>query len=163
MKTLVIHPTDDTTDFLIPIYRDKGYTIITERDVNRDYIRESINDHDRIIMLGHGSTDGLFGGNPLGTRYKIDSSLAPLLRTKDTVCIWCNANVFVEKYKLPGFYTGMMISELGEAIYCGVTATQEEIDYSNKLFSRSVREAIHCLSFNNMQYLAKSCYRETLM
>ncbi len=110
-------------------------------------------------MLGHGSTDGLFGGNPVGTWYIVGSSLAPILRTKDTVCIWCNANVFVEKHKLTGFYTGMMISEVGEAEYCGVTATQEEIDYSNKLFSRSVREAIHCLSFTNMQYVAKSCYK----
>jgi hypothetical protein len=39
-----------------------------------------------------------------------------LLRDKIGVYIWCNANVFVEKYGLKGFYTGMIISEYEESV-----------------------------------------------
>ena len=42
--------------------------------------------------------------------------------------IWCYANKFAEKYKLHGLFSGMIISELQEAIDLGVPATKDEIN-----------------------------------
>jgi hypothetical protein len=88
--------------------------------------------------LGHGTEHGLLGFD----REIIDSQLVYLLREKECVCIWCNANVFFEKYKLKGFYTGMMISEKVEADMEYVHATNSEINKSNSLFAKSIKSAI---------------------
>lgn len=137
MKTLVIHPEDSTTDFLKVIYAGKGWTIIDYR-VNRKEISKAILEHERIVMLGHGSEKGLFGYNDI----LIDSSLVYLLKDKLCVCIWCNADKFVEKYKLKGFYTGMIISEWQEAVDYAIVPSGDDIDESNALFASTIGSAI---------------------
>lgn len=108
-------------------------------------------DADRIIMLGHGTRDGMGfveyqGGYPVYITSLIDSTLVYLLREKeDNVYIWCHADQFVKKYKLPGFSTGMFISEVNEAYMYDVKATEEEVYESNLKFATIVRN-----------YLAKS-------
>jgi len=72
----------------------------------------------------------------------IDSSFVYLLKEKQCVCIWCNADVFVEKYKLKGFYTGMIISEYEEAIIFCVQGDYQEIYNSNVLFADAVKKSI---------------------
>lgn len=99
MKTCVIHPKDSTTDFLSLIYEGKDWTVITE-DVSRKYLERSIKDHDRIIMLGHGDKNGMFGHD----KYIINSSASYYLKSKEIVAIWCNADEFVKRYRLKGFY-----------------------------------------------------------
>jgi hypothetical protein len=49
MKTLVIHPKDQTTDFLSIIYQDKDWTLITDNP-SKKYLKEQIKSHDRIIV-----------------------------------------------------------------------------------------------------------------
>ena len=135
MKTLVIHPDDRTTDFLKLIYEGKGYTVVTDKSILRSEsdVRELIGAHDRIMMMGHGHPGGLFFTC-------INNRMTDLLREKQGVYIWCNADKFVEKYELQGFYTGMFISEVGEARYFRINATQEEIDFSNQLFASEFRK-----------------------
>lgn len=137
MKTLVIHPTDQTTDFLSVIYDDKDWTTITT-NVSKGYLKSQIKSHDRIVMLGHGTDSGLIGFD----HFIIDSKFVYLLREKYCVCIWCNADVFFTKYKLKGFYTGMIISDFEESyLYC-VNASYDEIESSNKLFAKSIKDSI---------------------
>ena len=57
MKTLVIHPEDKSTDFLNPIYYGRDWTVITEG--TKDEVRWAIDEHDHIIMMGHGTPQGL--------------------------------------------------------------------------------------------------------
>jgi len=145
LKTLVIHPNDPSTDFLKEIYKDqKDWTIINqrgdifsngERPISRKETIEAIKSHDRIIMMGHGAPTGLFYTH-------INSKMVYLLREKECVCIWCNADQFVEQYGLKGFYTGMFISEVSEANYFGITTTQENVDISNGIFVDIVTEFI---------------------
>lgn len=137
MKTLVIHPKDVTTDFLSEIYVDKDWTVINT-DVPVETIEEQIIKHDRIVMLGHGDLDGLYG---YGKRV-INFTLVPLLIEKQCVCIWCNADLFVERYGLKGFYTGMIISELVEADFCNVYADESEISQSNADFAMAIKKSI---------------------
>jgi hypothetical protein len=137
MKTLVIHPEDKTTDFLKVIYAGKEWSIIDYR-ADRKEITKAILEHDRIVMLGHGSAQGLFGYNDM----VIDSSLVYLLKGKQCVCIWCNADKFVDKYKLQGFYTGMIISEWQEAIDYAILPQGEDIEESNALFASTIASSI---------------------
>lgn len=130
MKTLVIHPDDPSTDFLIFIYDnidcDVLYEDVTEHDVTR-----WIPEYDRIIMLGHGCPDGLFGDYGL----VVNESHVELLRDKELVCIWCNADQFMDEYKLNGFYSGMFISEVGEAQMYDIKVSQEGVTNSNNMFA----------------------------
>jgi hypothetical protein len=135
MKTLIIHPEDETTSFLDIVYKDiPDKTIITGRCTKGD-VQQAIREHDRIMMMGHGSPAGLFSVGMFHTTngYIIDQQMVPLLKEKkDNVFIWCNADKFVDFWKLKGFYSGMFISEIGEANYCGIPGTDQElIDESN--------------------------------
>jgi hypothetical protein len=151
MKTLVIHPADRSTDFLKLIYEGKGYTVITDHDAcrSRKVITALIKKHDRIMMMGHGYPGGLF--------YTcINSNLVYLLRQKECVCIWCNADKFVLRYGLTGFFTGMFISEVGEAYANGITAIQDEVTYSNVLFAMELNKVI---DEENVHSLIKESYK----
>lgn len=141
MRTLVIHPADPTTDFLKEIYKNTDWTILTKnQELGKSKIRKSIIEHDRIVLLGHGNDYGLLGFK----RHIIDSQFVNFLREKDTVCIWCNADKFVEKYKLSGFYTGMIVSELDEAqMFINHKYTLQQIDESNELFSFCIARYIN--------------------
>ena len=132
MKTLVIHPDDPSTEFLKEIYIGKGWTINNDLNGSKKKVIEQIKEHDRIIMLGHGHPGGLF-------YTPINSTLVYLLKEKQCICIWCNADKFVEKYELNGFYTGMFISEVTEAAHFGITISQEGIDRSNRDFAFDMR------------------------
>lgn len=139
MKTLVIHPKDKSTDFLSEIYAGKDWTVITKPSVSKSFLKQQIQEHDRIVMLGHGCDKGLFAINGKSIRMMIDSSLVYLLRDKECVCIWCNANQFVKKYELKGFHTGMIISEWEEAYaFCVYEFSNSQIEYSNQLFAKVI-------------------------
>jgi len=137
MKTLVIHPKDLTTDFLSEIYSDKNWTVVNT-NISKKFLKEQIKSHDRIVMLGHGTEAGLIGFNKI----MIDSTWVYLLREKICVCIWCNADVFVKKYDLKGFYTGMIISEYEEALIYGVNTNFHWINESNTDFALAIKKSI---------------------
>lgn len=140
MKTLVIHDTsDDSTKFLKIIYDGHPEWTLINKNISKSKLKLAIKEHDRIVMLGHGTKFGLFGFD----RYVIDSSYVYLLRDKVCFCVWCYANDFVEKYDLKGFYTGMVISELDESYYCSVHTSLDEIEASNYLFAEAMQKAIN--------------------
>jgi len=147
MKTLVIHPKDQTTDFLKEIYKGEDVTLMTDTSIDPS---NAIREHDRVIMLGHGSPGGLFRTDSKPTwrshkgYYIINSSHVSLLKEKtDNVFVWCNADKFVDAYDLKGFYTGMIISEYVEAcIFNLAHVTVGEINYSNELLATSIYKAI---------------------
>jgi len=136
MKTLIIHPDDRSTDFLRPIYKNiKGATVLT-KNISEKQLKEKIQSHDQILMMGHGSPSGLFSMSKIGGGiFIIGEKQVPLLRNKHCIFIWCNADQFVRRHQLKGLYTGMFISEVGESIYCGVPANQETVDTSNSRFA----------------------------
>ena len=145
MKTLVIHPLDQSTGFLFEIYRDKGYTVVNDLETcrSRKKITELIKAHGRVMCLGHGGPTGLF--------YTcINPELVYLLKKKEIVFIWCHADKFVERYGLVGFYTRMFISEVAEAAYYGIKTTQDKIDYSNNLFASEFRKYESMLNVHNL-------------
>jgi hypothetical protein len=147
MKTLVIHPHDPSTHFLKPIYENIKDAIILNAGANKDQVRELITQHDRIIMLGHGSPNGLFSiGRFTNTKfgYIIDSTMVEVLKDKECISIWCHADQFMNNHILSGFYSGMFISEVGEATVCGLPGiSQSTVDTSNNYFAQLLGEVIN--------------------
>ena len=147
MKTLIIHPHDESTQFLDIVYNPiPNKTIITGGVTQKELIK-LIEEHDRVMMCGHGSPYGLFsvGQFPDTKGYVIGSTMVETLMEKDnSIFIWCNADQFVNHHKLKGFYSGMFISEVGEAYYCGLPGTeQDSVDESNYGFVNMLSECIN--------------------
>lgn len=147
MKSLIIHPQDPTTDFLKPIYAPISNKTIIDGGINKTELKKLIDNHDRVIMLGHGSPQGLLSVNqfPNVGVFIIDDSMVDLLSKKtNNVFIWCNADLFVQSNRLNGFCTGMFISELDEAWYYDFWDLDERlIDESNDVFSSIVSKYIN--------------------
>jgi hypothetical protein len=145
MKTLVIHPNDPSTDFLKPIYSSlsKEDTTIITGGVSSEDVLQLVKDHERVIMMGHGSPRGLFGIN-FNNSFVIDKNhVEALSYKKQNVYIWCNADQFVNNYQLSGFYSGMFISEIYEAEFCNVqNVIQEDVDISNNYFAEELGKLI---------------------
>jgi hypothetical protein len=153
MKTLIIHPDDPSTDFLKPIYDNVTNATVVTGGVSKEDVKQMIIEHDQVMMMGHGSPGGLFSlglfNEPnliypqrVSYAYIIDSAMVELLEQKDNnIFIWCNADQFVNKHKLKGLYSGMFISEVSEATYCGLPGTeQDQVDASNHYFSQLLGE-----------------------
>lgn len=162
-KTLIIHPNDRSTDFLKEIYsKISDATIITSGNIGQ--VNEEIMKHDRVMMMGHGSPWGLFSvGQFAGIEgkyngYVIDHDTVSLLRDKECVFIWCNADKFVNRYELNGLYSGMFISEVSEAYSCGLPGTsQEVVDESNNTFAELLGSVIN-KSLNEAYHYTKYFY-----
>lgn len=154
MKTLVIHPTDSSTDFLKLIYKDKNdWTIINDCLISKEELIKLINKHDRIIMLGHGTAYGLINP-PLGG-YIIDDSYAQILRNKETISIWCNSDQYFRRNMIKGFHTGMIISETYEALYVlrKMPLSEEETLENMNAFAKIVGECIEESPFDMKSYI----------
>jgi hypothetical protein len=146
MKTLIVHPEDYSTKFLDIVYAPIENKTLVTGGVSKTELMTLIQEHDRVMMMGHGSPGGLFSVGKFKNTgaYIIDQSMVPYLKSKkDNVFIWCNADRFVETFDLKGFYSGMFISETGEATYCGLPGTKQEIvDESNFGFCNIIAKYI---------------------
>jgi len=141
MKTLIIHPTDHTTEMLNDIYRDLTDTEIINEIPDRATLLQKVSAAERVFCLGHGLPQGLL--DTKGMRICVDAGFAEVFRRQpNNIYVWCNADVFMEDHGLSGFATGMFISEVREANIFNVPATQADIDESNNRFTDGLRHAI---------------------
>jgi hypothetical protein len=153
MKTLVIHPHDPTTNFLISIYESIPRKTVVSGGISKKEVRWLIKHHDRTLILGHGCVFGLLsvGQFPTANGLIIDHTMADVLRQgKQNLYIWCNAHWFVGEHQLSGFHTGMFISEIEEAQDYGFAGiTEKTIDESNFGFSwnlhQTIKEDVHTI------------------
>ena len=143
LNNLIVHMEDSTTDFLCPIYSALTQKTVLRKPVSSDELNGFIASHDRVFMLGHGARDGLFSLS-WDEPFIVSSSNVHALRQKpESVYIWCHASEFVRQHQLNGFASGMFISEVSEARYCGIPSSacrQDAVDASNELFVRLVAE-----------------------
>ncbi len=142
----VIHANDSTTQFLSLLYEQRRDISmhITEASTN-SAVQRAIREGDTVLMLGHGNKYGLFSmpdHDGVYRRFMIDGRYVQFLRDKTCIGIWCYANQFAERYNLHGLFSGMIISELQEAIDNGITATKEEIDVEMVKFTQRLRGCI---------------------
>jgi hypothetical protein len=115
MKNLIIHPEDQSTTFLSPIYANLQNKTVVRGGVSKSELRELIESHDRIFLLGHGSPFGLLNPSQFtdaGLLIIDDSMALSLKRKSNSIYIWCFASKFVQKHGLAGLNCGMFISEV---------------------------------------------------
>lgn len=146
-KVLIIHPKDSSTHFLDIVYNPIPDKTVITGGVSKNEIVELIKSHDQVMMMGHGTPMGLMSVGQFKTDngYIVDRGMVEILSEKDnSVFIWCNADQFVVRYGLKGFYTGMFISEVGEAYYCGLPGTKQPVvDESNLGFCNILAKYIN--------------------
>lgn len=144
---LVIHPKDKTTAVLAALYEGEQARLL-----DQTYSKAEINHHlhhtsksERIMLLGHGSDKGLFSrdndAQDLFDRLLVYHPHAYYLRKHgaNILALWCNAELFARKEGLHGLFTGMIISELSEALVNEVPTTQSELDEENVKLVRRLR------------------------
>lgn len=145
MRTLVIHPDDRSTDFLRAVYAGvPNCTVMTGGTIWE--VDLQIAAADRVIMLGHGTPHGLLSvGQFKGSAYCVDHKSAELLRDKkQCIYIWCYASSFMKNHRLAGFGSGMFISEIAEADYCGLPGqSKQDIDIQCEYFCDLVGAGIN--------------------
>lgn len=132
---LVIHPKDKTTAMLSALYDGTGAKLIDE-SFSTAKIKHELNHvakHETIMLLGHGSDKGLFCKDGDGYRLLVGHSHAYYLRQHrgSIIAVWCNADLFARAEGLHGMFTGMIISELTEAVQYGIRTSQDELDQEN--------------------------------
>lgn len=168
-KVLVIHPEDPSTDFLCKIYDGKGYDVLRHPHIFESIdLARMIDEHDKIIMLGHGTPSGLinvdywFGSSEhdfFKSReyrpYIVGDKFAYFLNKKETVSIWCNSDQFYKRNKIGHgeLHTGMIISETSEQMYVlGKVYLDEEEQLENmNRFATVVGECIEMEDYAEMQ------------
>ena len=79
--------------------------------------------NETLMGLGHGCSSGLFGCD---CNIIIGERNLELLKDRNLICIWCNADGFLKRHpELTGFASSMFISNESELYYCGFS------NYSN--------------------------------
>lgn len=146
---IVIHPYDPTTTFLKPLYEDRtGVELYTQQHGNstiRRALNKRIYDGETVMMLGHGCEQGLLADTSPARKFDrliINGSHVEFLRKTCCIGIWCNADMFARKYRLKGLFSGMIISEIGEALMYGISTTPEELDEENRRLTQLLSHAL---------------------
>lgn len=158
--TLVIHGQDRSTEMLGQIYAGKGWDVLRNGNIDKDELHELLECHDKIIMLGHGTSGGLI--NPQGGGYTIGDAEAPFLKDKKLFVIWCNADKFFTKHHIGDgqFITKNAPSEVWEsrAAGCGNISSElmlDNITYWSKLCADIVDQCLEGNVDTGVDYLRK--------
>lgn len=147
---LIIHPQDRTTAFLAALYEGvEGATIVTE-NVSRKEMNHLLHHRakeERIMLLGHGCGKGLYWRND-DTKPNFDGIIVGhphafhLRQHCNIVAVFCHADEFAKTEGLHGIFTGMIISEMSEALEYGVETTPEELECENAKFVARLRSLL---------------------
>lgn len=144
---LVIHPKDKTTAMLSALYDGLEAQVITDCRSTKEMGRllHHVSTQERIMLLGHGSDKGLFFRED-DNKNEFDKIIVGHSHRyhlhnhgSNIVAVWCNADQFARAEGLHGLFTGMIVSELNEALLYQVETTQEELDRENVKLARRLR------------------------
>ncbi len=159
-KKLIIHPEDPSTEFLKSLYLNEE---ALTKNIGNAHLRRQLQNSDEIWLLGHGC--GEFGLLDMKSRFGVlnivGSQHVQFLRDKLVVGIFCNANMFAERYGLTGLFTGMIISEMQEALDWNIPATGDEIFDENMYFANNLNYCIkYCNSLKEVPGMMRKHIRE---
>ena len=144
---LVIHLKDKTTAMLSALYDGLEAQVVDNYRSTKEmgHLLHHVSTQERIMLLGHGSDKGLFfradDSKDEYDKVIVSHAHAYHLRKhgENIVAIWCNADQFALAEGLHGLFTGMIVSELNEALLYQVETTQEELDRENVKLARRLR------------------------
>ena len=144
---LVIHPKDKTTAMLSALYDGLEAQVVIDCRSTKEmgHLLRHVSTQERIMLLGHGSDKGLFfradDSKDEFDKIIVGHPHAFHLRNHggNIVAVWCNADQFARAEGLKGLFTGMIITELSEALLYHVETTQVELDCENVKLARRLR------------------------
>jgi hypothetical protein len=152
--TLIIHPRDATTAFLTRVYDGLDYTVCNAPDVSNQELQELMAQHHRIVVMGHGSQQGLF--HPVRmVPHLISAEHAHLFHDKETVFLWCYASDFAKQHHIRALCTGMFVSDQAEAMWTGIGAGAFAIQQSNTFFAEAMRTVLQADQLPDIQQVLK--------
>ena len=144
---LVIHPKDKTTAMISALYDGLEEQVVTDyrKTKKMESMLQNVSTQERIMFLGHGSDKGLFFRED-DSKEGFDKVIVGHPHTYHLrkhggkiVAVWCNADLFARAEGLHGLFTGMIVSELNEALLYQVETTQEELDRENVKLAMRLR------------------------
>jgi hypothetical protein len=164
--TLVIHLNDPSTEFLKLVYEGKGYNVINDGTFDDKQLLKELKSHEKIIMMGHGTPTGLI--NPQKELYSVLSGYfinkdhIDILKEKETISIWCWSDRFFKKYQIPGFHTGVIISETAEEQFMlgGIPLNREELLENMEFMARCFNQCIDKSPKEIQSYMRKHYNRD---
>ena len=117
---------------------------ITKSTVNaKELVNEAIEqEHDTLIMCGHGTPSGLLNPSFKGGSFLIDQSNYQRIKCNRIIAVWCHAKDFAETYGVKGFWSSMFISNSGEASGQGITTVSGK--------SITEQEILFCVRLNEL-------------
>lgn len=117
---------------------------ITSDTVNsKQLVDEAIEqEHDTLIMCGHGTPGGLLNPGFNGGAYLIDQSNYRKIKCNRVIAVWCHAKDFAETYGVKGFWSSMFISNSGEASMNGIKSVSGK--------SITEQEILFCIRLNEL-------------
>lgn len=147
---LVIHPQDRTTAMLSALYQDRDDVRLSDSPMSKAALNSLLYHtpaRERILLLGHGSGKGLFwrpDDTADGFRLLLDHSHAYCLRKHggNLLGMWCDADRFARTEGLHGLFTGMIVTEMSEAVSYGIPTSPEELARENTLLAVRLRRLL---------------------
>lgn len=117
---------------------------ITRDTVNsKQLVNEAIEqEHDTLVMCGHGTGSGLLNPSFKGGAYLIDQSNYRKIKCNRIIAVWCHAKDFAETYGVKGFWSSMFISNSGEASMNGIKSVSGK--------SITEQEILFCIRLNEL-------------
>lgn len=147
---LVIHPKDRTTAFLSALYEGTDAMVLDQNSSKKEieHILHHQSKQERIMLLGHGSDNGLFTREDdtklVFERIIVGHPHAYYLRKHgcNIIGIWCYADKFARKEGLHGLFSGMIISDRQEAEEHGFITEQHILDEMNEVMFAGLRRLL---------------------
>jgi hypothetical protein len=94
-----------------------------------------LNELDTLILVGHGTSNGLLAPDYNYGTYIIHQNNVHLINASNVICFLCNASTFVMNNNIRAFATSMFISNVNEAYDNGITNyTQDDINANSIRF-----------------------------
>ena len=120
-------------------------------------VNEAIeNEHDTLIMCGHGTPQGLLNPGFKDGMYLVDRNTVNKIHCNRVIGIWCHAKDYAETYGVKGFWSSMFISNSGEARSNQITTVSDK--------SITDQEILFCIRLNALirNYVPMKTWIDTL-
>ena len=146
---LVIHSKEVRTAMMSILYKGTEAQVFNQETSNSKIERllSNCSQHERIMLLGHGSDDGLFSRDDMfsdDNRVLVGRNHACYLSQHgaNIVGIWPNAYKFARREGLHGLFSGMLITDQYEAEHYGIITLQHIIEEANEIMFGRLRDLL---------------------
>lgn len=174
MKTLVLHIGDASKDFLKLIYQDISQKKVITDFISREDLLNEIENHDAIIIMGNGGSNGIWGLNFTDDNF-IDSSILNYLKPKKSlIFIWFNSYQFLKDNNFNHsnmLSIGNFISEPLEVIFLDkevplsdINTYESIIEHSNFTYSKQLGSLLKEYGVEDLSFIYsefKKLYKST--